>query len=371
VATDSGIRLGRILGAPVILQRSWFVVAALVTFLYLPYVQNRLPDLGAGAVAVAFAFAVLLLLSVFVHELAHTLTARATGQPVTEIVLDLWGGHTVFGAESAGPGRSALVAAAGPLSNALLAVLTRQAVPVVPAGGIAEILLDATALANIIVAVINALPGLPLDGGRLVEALVWWVRGDRLTGTLVAGWSGRVVTAGLVAWFVVLPTVAGDPPHLTTVLWLLLVAGMLWQGATRAIQVARWGRLVPRLAVSSLLRPAVVLADSATVAQAASTLAGTGPDGAVVVLDGTGRPVALVEPEAVAAVPSDLAATTPVTAVTEALPVDAVVGADLTGDDLLRHLRGHPFARYAVLDGQGRTVGVLAWADVEAALTAR
>lgn len=370
MASDQGVRVGRIMGAPVLLKRSWFVVAVLITVLYVPHVRQRLPELRAGAYAVAFAFAALLLVSVLLHEVAHTLAARATGQAVTRVVLDVWGGHTVFTHESSGPGRSALVAVVGPLSNAVLTVAAWSCLPVVHHDGILRVLLEATAVANLVVAVLNSLPGLPLDGGRLVEAAVWWIRADRLAGTLVAGWCGRLVTVGLVAWFVAVPAALGRPPAVATVLWLLVVAGLLWQGATQAIRHARWHRLLPDITVRSLLRPAVTVGASVSLAEALRT-AREAEVREIVVVDPPGSPVAVVDPATARSVPAGRRTTTSVMAVAESLPRGATVPVDYGGQDLLTHMQDHLAPRYAVREHEGAIVGVLAWNDVTSALGSR
>ena len=101
----AGLRIGRVLGAPVVLQPSWFLVAGVVTLLFQPRVAEALPGIGSGAFAVAFAYALLLLLSVFLHELAHAVAARAVGTPPTHIALDVWGGHTALAQEVPSPVR--------------------------------------------------------------------------------------------------------------------------------------------------------------------------------------------------------------------------------------------------------------------------
>jgi len=98
--TRSGWVLGRIAGAPVILAPSWLVVAALLTWLFVPTVQSAVPGIGTLAAWLAAAgFPLLLAVSVFLHELGHGLTARSLGIPVTEYVITLWGGHTQFDRE--------------------------------------------------------------------------------------------------------------------------------------------------------------------------------------------------------------------------------------------------------------------------------
>ncbi|HSN38243.1 MAG TPA: site-2 protease family protein, partial [Arthrobacter sp.] len=165
-----GIPLGRIAGIPVILAYSWFVIAAFTVIVYGPVLQANDPELGIGAYVVAFAYAVLLLISVLVHELAHALTAKIYHWPSEKIVLNLWGGHTQFESFTASPGRSVVVALAGPAANLVLAaggwlVLTGGELT-----GVAGILANIFVWANLLIGIFNVLPGLPLDGGRLVES---------------------------------------------------------------------------------------------------------------------------------------------------------------------------------------------------------
>jgi Zn-dependent protease len=362
-AREPGIRIGAVAGVPVYLRPSWFFIALVVTVLFAPNVQARVPELNGGiAYVIAVFFAVLLLLSVFVHELAHAAAARATGTPATHIVLDLWGGHTAFENESTGPWRSIVVAAVGPLSNAALAVAAGYAVSATDVDGVPNLLLQATALSNAIVAVFNALPGLPLDGGRVLEGLVWRLTGDRNTGMLAAGWCGRIVAVGVALW-VVYPWVTGGPPRsLVTVTWMLIVAALLWQGAGQAIALARWRRRSVLARARDLLRPAVAVPSTATVASA-RTAATDANAAAAVVLDVYGRPAGIVDQAAVATVPPERAADVAASAVSQTLTNGAVVDAELEGEALLARMQANPAPRYVVVDGGG-VVGILEWQDV-------
>lgn len=356
-----GISVGRVGSVPVYLRPSWFLIAVLVTVLFAPGIRSTVSVASGVEYLIALSFAVLLLLSVFIHEMAHAAAAAATGTPATHIVLDLWGGHTAFGEESAGPWRSIVVSVVGPLSNALLALVAEVAVLVGQPHGVARLLLQALATSNLVVAGFNALPGLPLDGGRVLEALVWWSTGDRHTGTLVAGWSGRLVAAGLVIW--TLLGVIGGGQTLTGALWLLLIAGLLWQGAGQAIAAAQWFRRADRAQIDDLLQPAVAVPSTATVASALLAASEVGAR-AVVVLDVYGRPASIVDERSAADVPAGRADQVGAAAVAHALPEGAVLEAGLGGDELIQRLQAHPSARYAVLDPSERVVGVLDWEDV-------
>jgi Zn-dependent protease len=356
-----GIAVGRVGPVPVYLRPSWFLVAALITLLFAPGIRSAVTVAPGLEYLIALGFAVLLLLSVFIHELAHAGAAAATGTPATHIVLDLWGGHTAFGEESAGPWRSIGVSVVGPLSNAVLALVAEGVVLLGQPHGITRLLLEALMTSNLVVAGFNALPGLPLDGGRVLEALVWWGTGDRHAGTLVAGWSGRLVAAGLVVW-TVLGVIGGGHP-LTSGLWLLLIAGLLWQGAGQAISAAHWFRRADRAQIDELLQPAVAVPSTATVATALFAASEIGAR-AVVILDVYGRPAAIVDERSAADVPASRADQVGAAAVAHPLGEGAVLEAGLFGDALIQRLQAHPAARYAVTDRQERVIGVLDWEDV-------
>jgi Zn-dependent protease len=192
-----GIPLGRIAGVPVVLAYSWFIIAAFTVIVYGPVLGRQNPALGVSAYIVAFAYAVLLLISVLVHELAHALTAKIYGWPTQKIVLNLWGGHTQFESFTATPGRSVLVALAGPAANFVLAAGAWLVLSSATMGSVAEILTNIFMWANFLIAVFNVLPGLPLDGGRLVESAVWKATGSQAKGTVAAGWGGRIIVVAI------------------------------------------------------------------------------------------------------------------------------------------------------------------------------
>lgn len=356
-----GLRVGRVGSVPIYLRPSWFAIAAVITLVYAPTVRaSVLVDPGV-AYLIAFGFAMLLLFSVFLHELAHAGAAAATGTPASRIVLDLWGGHTSFDAESASPLGSIGVSAVGPLSNALLALIAAAVLRIGDPHGVTRLLLFATATANALVAIFNALPGLPLDGGRVLAAVIWWVTGDRFLGSLVAGWAGRVLAVGTVGWAVA-GVIAGDRTPIDGI-WLLAVAGPLWLGAGQAIAGARWYRQTDRARLAELMQPAVAVPSTATVATALLTATRAGAT-AVVVLDVYGRPAAVVDERAAAGVPAARADQVAAAVVALALPEGAILPTGLSGDELIDRLQACPAGRYAVLDADDRVVGVLDWEDV-------
>lgn len=362
--------LGHVGGSPVVLAPSWLLVAVVLTALFFPTVRAGAPALGpAATVAAAAALPVLLAVSVLLHELGHGLTARRLGVPVTEYVITLWGGHTQFDRELRSPGSSALVAVAGPAVNGVLGALSWWGAA--ETSGVLALLLGTSAVANGFVAAFNLLPGLPLDGGRVLEAAVWRASGDRLRGTSVAGWAGRVIAVGSVALGLGWPLVQGRRPSLAAVVTVLLVAGFLWNGASQTLRVVRTRRSTEHLDLLALATPAVTLPVTAAVAALGQVPAGC----AVVLVDAAGRPVALADPQAAGAVPEALRATTAVTAVARAVAPVSVVSA-LRGPAALGAMTAAQHAGpVAVLLDPGttppRVLGVVLVAAVARALRAR
>ncbi|WNB86846.1 site-2 protease family protein [Cellulomonas sp. ATA003] len=368
----AGWVIGHAAGAPIILARSWIVAAVVLTVIFAPTVRGFGFGLSEAATyAVSLTFVVLLFASVFLHELAHGFVARANGLRVHEFAITLWGGHTSFAGGGATARVSALIAVVGPLTNIALAVLAWAAVQAVGSTGLLVALLYSAAFANAFVGVFNLVPGLPLDGGRVLEALVWGVTGNRYRGTVVAGWAGRVVAIGLVLWTIALPLARGGQPSLFTVLWAVLIAGFLWTGATAALTGAAAQRSVEGLSAARLGRPAVVVPLGSTLADAQRAALAAGVVH-VVVLARDGRPAAYVDPGAAATVPVEAYSTTDVLSVAVPIPVGAVVDAGTTGEDLAHEVnRVAPMSPVMALVDAGRVTALLFTSDVVAALGAR
>src|SRR3954468_24946806 len=117
-----GWQIGSLAGSPIYLGRSWPVIAVVIVVVFGPNLARpeRGPEYGYLAAA---GYALLLLLSVLVHEAAHALAARWRGHPVSRIVADVWGGHTVYDDTRTSPATTAVVAVVGPLSNLALAAV--------------------------------------------------------------------------------------------------------------------------------------------------------------------------------------------------------------------------------------------------------
>lgn len=360
--TIKDLTLARIGGVPVRLSASWLIIAAVITFLFAGTASGATGVQGVGAYLIAFALAVLLAVSVLLHEAGHAVAARAYGLPVTEVVINLWGGHTSLGRPRT-PGASAVVSVVGPLVNVALAlvaeVLRRQLPPALPGSGLAVVafLLLGLAATNALVGLFNLVPGLPLDGGRVLEALVWKVTGDQDTAGVVAGWAGRVVAVGLVAWLLLPALLDGRLPSTFTIIWGGLIGLFLWRGASASLKVGQFRRRAAGVDLRSVTRPAAVAADSATVAQLVEHLDVHGRPVDVVLVDGTGRPVGLVPGGSVAAVPAHLRTTTPASALARALPPGSVVPASGGALGAVEGLARSGEQGIVLIDDAGRPTG--------------
>ncbi|WP_243715064.1 site-2 protease family protein [Actinomadura bangladeshensis] len=365
-----GLSMGRVLGVPVYVSPSWFLVAVLVTVMF----EGQVNDVVERPLSylVAFTYAVLLYGSVFVHELSHAVTARLFGLPVRSVTLHVLGGETAIEREAPTPGREFLIAFAGPLTNLVLAGLGLLAHATLALPDVALLLLEALTFANLLVGLFNLLPGLPLDGGRLVRAAVWKVTGRSRSGGIIAGWVGRAVAIGCLvagAYLATYTTTADDGGiGWLALLWSALIASFIWVGATQAIRAERVRARIPLLSARGLARRAALVTADTPLAEAVRR-AHADHAGAIVIADHDGRPLGLVSEKAVTATPEHRRPWISVGELSRGIHDDLTLPADITGDDLLDALRRAPASEYLLVEPDGRVYGVLAVSDVDRAFT--
>ncbi|MDD7967945.1 site-2 protease family protein [Actinomycetospora lemnae] len=285
-------------GVPV--AAHWSVLG-IVALLALVMARSELPLLAPGRGPLAYALAgvsvaVLLMASLLAHEVAHALVARASGAEVEGITLWLLGGATHMRGEPERPGAELRIAVVGPLVSAALAALaglgTVLARPVAP--DLVVAVLVELALVNLVLAVFNLLPAAPLDGGRVLRATLWALRGDRWSAAIAAARSGRVLAALLVVGGLVLALGVGLGG-----LWLALVGWFIGVAAGEEERRAREGRVLDGVTVGEVATPApVVLADDASPGSlAAAASAPHAAAGGVLLTGPGGGPSGYVPPE--------------------------------------------------------------------------
>src|SRR5919112_2467013 len=204
-------KVGSIAGSDVLVSGSWFLIAGLIAVITAPAIEKAEPGLGGLKYVGGLALAVLLYLSVLVHEASHAYVARRYGLPVSHITLQFFGGMTSIEGEPATPKQEFWVSVVGPVSSLAVALVAYLASLVAP-GGLVGLAFSGLAWTNLFVGIVNLVPGLPLDGGRILKAVVWAASGDTHRGTIVAAWGGRMVALLAIGWPFLSAKVVGDQP---------------------------------------------------------------------------------------------------------------------------------------------------------------
>jgi len=178
------LKLGRIFGIPVEINPTWLIIFVLVAAsLSLSYFPALFDWPTWVSVANGIVTAVLFFASIVIHEMSHSLVARAGGIRIRKVTLFLFGGVAQMEEEPSGPGREFLMAIAGPGASLLLAAVFYVVHAALRSSGVSDMLwapVEYLALINLSVALFNLLPGFPLDGGRVLRAALWGITGDVL-----------------------------------------------------------------------------------------------------------------------------------------------------------------------------------------------
>ncbi|MFI6105490.1 site-2 protease family protein [Streptomyces sp. NPDC051310] len=367
-----GILMGRIFGVPVYVAPSWFLVAALITWVFGAQLDRVLPELGSVRYLVSLFFAVAFYASVLVHELAHTVAALRFKLPVRRIQLQFFGGVSEIEKESETPGREFVLAFVGPLLSLVLAGGFYAAMHAVEPGTVPGFLLGGLMASNLLVAAFNLLPGLPLDGGRMLRAVVWKVTGRPMTGTVAAAWVGRALAVAVLVGLPLLTHTgaAGEGisgmETVTDALLAAILAAIIWTGAGNSLRMARLREHLPDLRARTLTRRAVPVESDTPLSEALRRANDAGAR-ALVVVDGQGEPTALVRETAIVGVPQHRRPWVAVSGLAQELTEGMKVPAELAGEALLERLRATPATEYLVVEETGEIYGVLSTADVERA----
>lgn len=355
--------IGRPFGIPVYVSPYWFVVAAVLVVLYSN--TGNLPGTVHGTTArytVAVAFVVLLYLSVLIHELSHSLVALGFKLPVRRILLYPLGGFSEIEQEPPTPGKEFLVSAAGPAMSLVLGGIGLAVILLFKIDGIPRVVLDRLVLANFVVGIFNMLPGLPLDGGRVLRAGLWKLTGKAVYSTVLAAWSGRVLAVVLVGWVLASPN--GSFGFQGYGLWLVIVAVFMWISAGQALRTARLREKLPALQARALARRAIPIPASLPLAEAIRR-ADMAQARALVVVDHNSKPIAIVNEGAVVATPEQRRPWVDAGSLARTLDPDMILSADLSGMDLIEAVRRAPASEYLLVEPTGQVYGVLATSDLD------
>lgn len=361
-------RVGSVAGSDVLVTSSWFLVAGLIAVMLAPAVDNAQPGLGGFKYVAGLAFAVLLYLSVLLHESSHALMAKHYGYPVASITLHFLGGVTAIEGEPKEPKQEFWISVVGPLTSIAVGLVAFALRPLLP-DGLLRLAFTGLAGANLIVGVLNLVPGLPLDGGRVLKAAVWRLTGNVHRGTIVAAWGGRVVAVLAIGWPLLMREIFHGTTTITDYLFAGLISMFLWSGASAALQSARLRERLPELDARSLARRTLTVPDDLPLAEAVRR-AQEVQAGSIVTVSASGHPIGVVSEAALMSVPVERRPWVAVSTVARTLDEGLSLPAGIGGEALIRAISARPSGEYLLLDVDGSIFGVLSTADVDRAFQA-
>ncbi|MFB8797389.1 MAG: site-2 protease family protein [Microcoleus sp.] len=237
-------RVGNLFGIPFYINASWFLVLGLVTWQYGGQLAFLFPGLGPVAPWMLGLFtAILLFASVLAHELGHSWVAIKQGIGVKSISLFLFGGLANLERESTTPAEAFWVAIAGPLVSLFLSGLLTAVGIGTAATGPAAAILGLLASINLVLALFNLIPGLPLDGGNILKAIVWKITGNPYKGVIFASRVGQII-----GWIAIATGVFGN-------IWNLVIGWFLLQNAGQSAQYATVQNQLAGLTAADALTP--------------------------------------------------------------------------------------------------------------------
>lgn len=361
------IRLGRFLGIDVLLQPSWLVVAAVLSYLLASNSQISDLNLGGWRYVAAFIFVVALYLTIFVHEVSHALMARRLGMPVRWISLNFLGGLTALEGDAASPMDSFKIAVVGPLTSLAIGAVAVGAT-FLHAPGFLGVLIQGLAWSNVAIGVLNLIPGFPLDGGRILHALAWRWTGSQERALLIAGHVGR----GAVIVFVVVPLLLvprQSNPLFSALLTVVIFASFVWLGSTAAIRTAQVRMRLPALQGRQLARPVIVVPGDLSIAEAVRR-AGEMQAGGILTHASNDELTGIVSESALLAVPDRQRPWQAISTVARRVEDGLVLPADIAGQDLVTAMSQVPAEEYVLVEPDRSIYGVLVTRDVDRAYRA-
>jgi Zn-dependent protease/predicted transcriptional regulator len=266
----SQIKLGTIFRVELGLHYSWLVIALLITFSLVAQFHSVNRNWSEALVwTIAIITGVLFFACLFAHELSHALVAKARGLPIHKITLFLLGGVAQIEKEASDPKTEFWMAIVGPFTSGVLGVillaLARVAgwdprtAPATPGTA----LLVWLGYINLALGAFNMIPGFPLDGGRVLHAILWWAMDDAERSTRAAAFVGQVI-AVLFIGFGILRFFQGA---VLGGLWIAFIGWFLLQAAGASYQQVKAGRLLHGLRVADVMSTDCTTIDRSTSVQ--------------------------------------------------------------------------------------------------------
>ena len=202
------LTLFNLFGAEARIHISWPVVAVFITAVFaLAILPDRNPGWSALQLWLTGALiALTLAVSILVHELAHVVVGRGLGMKATTITLFIFGGVSAMETDAAKPRAELLVSLAGPLTSLAIGLLVIVLLSPETLGApstdasFAQTMLYYIALTNVVLGIFNLVPAFPLDGGRVLNAILWMITGDRRRALRTASLIGQLGAAAMIVY---------------------------------------------------------------------------------------------------------------------------------------------------------------------------
>lgn len=361
---NGNLQIGNLFGIPFFINISWFFVLALTTLNFGSGLAAQFPWLGGGSLVLGLVAGILLFASVLLHELGHSFAAQQQGIRVNSITLFLFGGLASLDDEAKTPAGAFWIAIAGPLvSLALFVFLTLLANSGLVAGPAAAIT-SLLAYINLILATFNMIPGLPLDGGNVLKAVVWKLSGNRYRGIRWAGRAGQMI--GWLAVSLGVLSVLG----LSNIgsFWTLIVGWFILQNAGQAAQSATIQEALSGLtAVDAVLSNSPIISENKTLRDLADTALvfnGNRPWRRFLVNDAANQPVGTIDLDDLTSIPSEQWSVYRVQEFAKPIAQDIKVQANKPLLDVIQQLEKQGTQALIVTQENGTLVGLLEKAEI-------
>ena len=362
-AMNGNIRFGNLFGIPFYINPSWFLVLGLVTWSYSSGLAMQFPQLGGGLpVLLGLMTALLLFSSVVAHELGHSFVAIRQGIDVKSITLFIFGGLASLEKESKTPASAFWVAIAGPLVSLLLFGIFAGIGFATAASGPLAAIISVLASVNLSLALFNLIPGLPLDGGNILKAIVWKITGKPNKGVVFASRVGQIFGIVAIASGLLPLVLFGSFGNF----WNLLIGFFLLRNAGNAAQFASLQEQLTGLTAADAVTPdSPIVSENITLREFADERILSGKNWhRFLVTDNNGQLVGAISADDMRSINTALWSETKVTEVMRPIEQSSTIQSDQPLLEVVELLEGQKLSALTVIRDNGVLVGILEKASI-------
>lgn len=360
---NGSIRIGNLFGIPLYVHPSWFLVLGLMTFWYGGYLANLFPGLMALLpLLLGLVSALLLFASVLAHELGHSLVAIRQGIEVKSITLFLFGGLASLEKESKTPAEAFWVAIAGPAVSLVLFGLLRVLSVGIGSLGPLSVIIDLVATINLVLALFNLIPGLPLDGGNILKSLVWKITSNPYKGVVFASRVGQLVGCVGISFGLIPLLLLGRFDNI----WLALMGWFLLRNAGMSAQSATIQNQLNGLTAEDAVIPnsPIVIADLSLREFANEYIIGKNPWRKFFVTDQEGQLLGEIAVDEMRMIPTSDWTNTPIRQLMQPVDLATTVQSDQSLLEVVTLLEAGKLTQLPVIRNNGVLVGLLEKASI-------